>query len=78
MAMQESGDAPPIGGHWYTSKTLWTAAATILTAAGGLTFLPAHHRELVLFLVVVLNTVGTLFARKGGVDAAKDVAEKTP
>lgn len=76
MAMQESGDEPPIGGHWWESNTVRTAAVSILTAAAGLTFVPPKYKELVLFVVVILNSVGTLFARKGGVEAAKEVSKQ--
>ncbi len=68
-----------VGGVWWQSRTVMASIVAVLLAAPSLIeqiapFLNAEQRAKALAFAAIAATIASLFARKGGVDAAKAAA----
>jgi hypothetical protein len=68
---------------WYRQKTFWTSAAGVVAACLGLwaALDPKHAMQIGMVATAVaafLANIGSVFARAGGVEAAKDAARQGP
>ena len=76
--MQEDARDPALTPRpWWQSKTVWTTLVAVLLALPAiiepiLPLLTDDQRRGALALSAMLAAIGSLFARKGGVEAAKE------
>jgi hypothetical protein len=68
---------------WYRTKTFWTSAAGVIAACLGLwAALDVKHAAQIGMVATAvaafLANLGSVFARQGGVEAAKDAAAGVP